>query len=39
MREGLQRAEIARRTAIGIASVYRVLADAKKAAGNQKVGA
>ena len=28
--EGLQRAEIARRTGIGIASVYRVLADAKK---------
>ena len=28
--EGLQRTEIARRTGIGIASVYRVLADAKK---------
>jgi DNA invertase Pin-like site-specific DNA recombinase len=28
--EGLQRAEIARRTGIGIASVYRVLAGAKK---------
>jgi DNA invertase Pin-like site-specific DNA recombinase len=28
--EGLQRAEIARRTGIGIAFVYRVLADAKK---------
>ena len=28
--EGLQRAEIARRTGIGVASVYRVLADAKK---------
>jgi hypothetical protein len=28
--EGLQRTEIARRTGIGIASVYRVLADARK---------
>ena len=28
--EGLQRAEIARRTGIGVASLYRVLADAKK---------
>ena len=28
--EGLQRTEIARRTGIGIASVYRVLADAKR---------
>jgi DNA invertase Pin-like site-specific DNA recombinase len=28
--EGLQRVEIARRTGIGVASVYRVLADAKK---------
>jgi len=28
--EGLQRKEIARRTGIGVASVYRVLADAKK---------
>ena len=28
--EGLQRTEIARRTGMGIASVYRVLADAKK---------
>ena len=28
--EGLQRTEIARRTGIGVASVYRVLADAKK---------
>ena len=27
--EGLQRTEIARRTGIGVASVYRVLADAK----------
>ena len=32
--EGLQRTEIARRTGIGVASVYRVLAEAKKAAGN-----
>ena len=37
--DGLQRTEIARRTGIGIASVYRVLADAKKAAGNGKVAA
>jgi hypothetical protein len=37
--EGLQRTEFARRTGIGIASVYRVLADAKKAAGNRKVAA
>ena len=36
---GLQRTEIAKRTAIGVASVYRVLADAKKAAGNGKVAA
>jgi transposase len=35
--EGLQRTEIARRTGIGIASVYRILADAKKVAGNRKV--
>jgi DNA-binding transcriptional regulator LsrR (DeoR family) len=28
--EGLQRTQIARRTGIGVASVYRVLADAKK---------
>jgi DNA invertase Pin-like site-specific DNA recombinase len=28
--EGLQRTEIARRTGIGIASVYRLLADAKR---------
>ena len=35
--EGLQRTEIARRTGIGVASVYRVLADAKKeAAGNER---
>jgi DNA invertase Pin-like site-specific DNA recombinase len=37
--EGLQRTEIARRTGIGVASVYRVLADAKRAAGNQSVAA
>jgi DNA invertase Pin-like site-specific DNA recombinase len=37
--EGLQRTEIARRTGIGIASVYRVLANAKKAAGNRKAAA
>jgi DNA invertase Pin-like site-specific DNA recombinase len=43
--EGLQRTEIAQRTVIaqrtgiGIASVYRVLADAKKADGNRKVAA
>jgi hypothetical protein len=35
----LQRAEIARRTGIGIASVYRVLANAKKAADNLKAAA
>ena len=35
--EGLQRAEIARRTGIGISSVYRVLAEAKKLPGDQKV--
>ena len=35
--EGLQRTEIARRTGIGVASVYRVLADAKKDAVNRKV--
>jgi len=37
--EGLQRTEIARRTGIGIASVYRVLADAKRTADGQKVAA
>ena len=31
--EGLQRTEIARRLDIGVASVYRVLADAKKVDG------
>ena len=34
--EGLQRTEIARRTGIGVASVYRVLAYAKRAAANRK---
>ena len=33
--EGLQRTEIAERLDIGVASVYRVLADAKKHAGDQ----
>ena len=33
--EGLQRTEIARRTGIGVASVYRVLADAKISAGGR----
>ena len=33
--EGLQRTEIARRTGIGVASVYRVLADAKRSAGGR----
>src|SRR5450631_1065576 len=37
--DGLQRTEIARRTGIGIASVYRVLAGAKRAAGNRKAAA
>jgi DNA invertase Pin-like site-specific DNA recombinase len=37
--EGLQRTEIARRTGIGVASVYRVLADAKRDASNRKVAA
>ena len=35
--EGVQRTEIANRLGIGIASVYRVLADAKKGVGDQKV--
>ena len=35
--EGLQRTEIARRIGIGFASVYRVLADAKRGCSNQKV--
>src|SRR6476660_6707203 len=34
--EGLQRAEIARRTGIGVASVYRVLADAKRVCDDRK---
>jgi transposase len=37
--EGLQRSEIARRIGIGIASIYRVLADAKRDAGDRKVAA
>jgi DNA invertase Pin-like site-specific DNA recombinase len=37
--EGLQRTEIARRLEIGIASVYRVLADAKKVESGRKVAA
>ena len=37
--EGLQRTEIARRTGIGVASVYRVLADAKRAADDLKAAA
>ena len=35
--EGLQRTEIARLTGIGIASVYRVLADFKKTAGDRMI--
>jgi DNA invertase Pin-like site-specific DNA recombinase len=35
--EGLQRTEIARRLEIGVASVYRVLADAKRMAGDRQV--
>jgi DNA invertase Pin-like site-specific DNA recombinase len=37
--EGLQRTEIAERLEIGVASVYRVLADARKGAGDRKVAA
>lgn len=37
--EGLQRTEIARRTGIGVASVYRLLAEAKTVAGERKVAA
>jgi DNA invertase Pin-like site-specific DNA recombinase len=33
--EGLQRTEIARRTGIGVASVYRVLADARRGGGTR----
>lgn len=35
--EGVQRTEIARRTGIGVASVYRVLADAKRAIGDREM--
>ncbi|MGD0104810.1 MAG: helix-turn-helix domain-containing protein [Rhodopila sp.] len=35
----MQRTEIARRTGIGVASVYRVLAEAKRAAGNGRAAA
>jgi DNA invertase Pin-like site-specific DNA recombinase len=35
----LQRTEIARRVGIGVASVYRVLADARKGAGDRKAAA
>jgi transposase len=35
--EGLQRTEIAERLDIGVASVYRVLADAKKGAGDRRL--
>jgi hypothetical protein len=35
--EGLQRSEIARRSGIGVASVYPLLAEAKKAAGDRTV--
>jgi DNA invertase Pin-like site-specific DNA recombinase len=37
--EGLQRTEIARRTGIGVASVYRILAEASRAAGDRRVAA
>jgi DNA invertase Pin-like site-specific DNA recombinase len=37
--EGLQRTEIAERLDIGVASVYRVLADARKGAGDRKAAA
>ena len=37
--EGLQRTEIAERLEIGVASVYRVLAGAKKGAGDRKAAA
>ena len=36
--EGLQRTEIAERLGIGVASVYRVLADAKEPAAEQVNG-
>jgi DNA invertase Pin-like site-specific DNA recombinase len=37
--EGFQRTEIAERLGIGVASVYRVLADAKATARDQKIAA
>jgi hypothetical protein len=37
--EGLQRTEIGRRTRIGIASVYRILANAKTVPDNRNVAA
>jgi DNA invertase Pin-like site-specific DNA recombinase len=37
--DGLQRTEIARRAGIGVASVYRVLADAKRMAGDRMAAA
>jgi DNA-binding transcriptional regulator LsrR (DeoR family) len=37
--EGLQRTDIAERLDIGVASVCRVLAEAKKGAGDRKVAA
>jgi DNA invertase Pin-like site-specific DNA recombinase len=36
---GLQRTEIAERLGIGVASVYRVLADAKRTVGDRRVAA
>ena len=37
--EGLQRTEIAERLGIGVASVYRALADAKRTEANRQVAA
>ena len=37
--DGVQRTDIAKRLGIGVASVYRVLADAKKGAGHRKAAA
>ena len=37
--EGLQRTEIARRLDVGVASVYRMLAEAKKQNGDRKAAA
>jgi len=34
--EGLQRTEIAEQLGVGVASVYRILGDAKKGAGDRK---